>query len=123
MTSAGPQLLLELPEISSVRRAMSLPRARKNDPSSSKAAAAELEGSGRLEGQLLVVLALVRSYPGRTSKELAAKSHIDRYTVARRLPELRRAGYVLMSSETRMCGAGGRQAHTWQAVNAKGECQ
>jgi len=62
--------------------------ARKNDPLSSKRAAREIQRSGALKGQRLIALNLVKEYPGRSSKELAQLGTLDRYQLARRLPEL-----------------------------------
>jgi hypothetical protein len=61
---------------------------RKSDPLSSKRAAREIEKSGVLRGQRLIALNLVKQYPGRSSKELADLGTLDRYQLARRLPEL-----------------------------------
>ena len=62
--------------------------ARKTDPLSSKRAAREIEKSGALRGQRKLALDLVKQYPGRSSKELADLGTLDRYQLARRLPEL-----------------------------------
>jgi len=60
------------------------------------------------------VLELVRKYPGRTSAELAAQSQgIDRWTAARRLPELRAAQLVRNGAERR-CAVTGKRALTWE---------
>lgn len=83
------------------------PRARATDPSSSHAAADELERSGRADRQLDQVQRLVRRYPGRTSKMLATMGRVDRYMVARRLSELERQGRV------RRRDAGGGAQLTW----------
>lgn len=91
------------------------PIARKVDPEPSKLAAAEITKSGKREGQLLAVLALVKKYPRSTSLELSAHSSFDRYVIARRLPELRAAGLVV-NRDVRMCQFGGRPASTWEAL-------
>jgi DNA-binding MarR family transcriptional regulator len=44
--------------------------------------------SGALKGQALIALDLVKQFPGRSSKELAKLGSLDRYQIARRLPEL-----------------------------------
>jgi len=62
--------------------------ARKTDPQSSKRAAREIEKSGVLRGQRKLALDLVKQYPGKTSKELSQLGTLDRYQLARRLPEL-----------------------------------
>ena len=75
--------------------------ARRTDPPSSHNAARQLEMSSALSRQCQEVLGLVRSHPGRTSKELGAIGARDaadamsrRYQVARRLPELERRHFV-----------------------------
>lgn len=69
-------------------------RARRDDPESSHRAADQAERSGRIGRQLEAALAAVRERPGLTSLELAEATGIDRYTLARRLPELARRGLV-----------------------------
>jgi hypothetical protein len=87
--------------------------ARRSDPESSHRAGGEITVSGRREGQLLGVLALVRKYPGSTSLELAYKSFsLDRYVVARRLPELEKAGLV-SRGPLKQCGISKKLALTW----------
>lgn len=61
---------------------------RKTDPLSSKRAAKEIERTGTLKGQRLIALELVKQFPGRSSKELSKLGTLDRYQLARRLPEL-----------------------------------
>jgi len=102
---------------STVGAALPSPIARRSDPETSKEAAREITQSGRREGQLLVVLTLVRKYPRKTSAELAAKADLqgipfDRYVLARRLPELEKAGLVTKLN-SRKCSIGGREAHEW----------
>jgi DNA-binding MarR family transcriptional regulator len=64
------------------------PRSRRSDPSSSQRAEEKMRASGALKGQQLIALSMVRANPGRTSKELGSIGPLDRYQVARRLPEL-----------------------------------
>jgi len=70
------------------------PRSRSADPESSKRAAADVERTGVMRGQRVLAQQLVESYPGSTSKELAAAGILDRYQLARRLPELVKLGLV-----------------------------
>jgi len=70
------------------------PRSRTADPASSKRAAADVERTGVMRGQRVLAQQLVESYPGSTSKELAAAGILDRYQLARRLPELVKLGLV-----------------------------
>ncbi len=69
-----------------------LPLARNSDPVSSFEAAEELVESGRLGKQEQEVLTSLELYPGSSSKELAEKSGMDRYAVARRLRRLEYTG-------------------------------
>jgi hypothetical protein len=69
-------------------------RARRGDARSSQDAAASIEASGSAQAQAERALAALRRYPGSTSKELATLAHLNRYDVARRLPELHEAGLI-----------------------------
>ena len=91
---------------------MELPMSRSTDPASSYDAAEQLIQSGRHNDQLRIVLDTVRSWPGQTSRELAQHCELDRYQIARRLPELEQMGLV-RKGVVRACSAGGRQAATW----------
>jgi len=73
--------------------------ARKTDPRSSKRAAREIEKSGVLRGNRNLVLALIKQYPGHTSKQLAMLGKVDRHMVARRCADLRNMRLV-KSEET-----------------------
>lgn len=90
------------------------PIARASDPVTSHLAAEHVTQSGIRSRQQHAVLAIVKLYPGRTSQELA-RYGIDRYALARRLPELDDAGLV-RRGEMRRCSVSGRQALTWWAV-------
>lgn len=93
-------------------RRVETPIARKTDPTSSHLAAAEITASGARAHQQAQTIAAVRAYPGRTSQELAELTQIDRYTLARRLPECVTAGAV-RKGEQRPCGVTDRLALTW----------
>jgi len=82
---------------------MSPARARRTDCDSSHVAADKAERDGTIGRQAAAALALVRRYPGRTSKELARLGSLDRYQLARRLPELRTAGVVERTDEESEC--------------------
>jgi hypothetical protein len=71
-----------------------VPRSRRDDPLSSKRAAEHMDRSGTLRGQRKLALDLVKQFPGRSSKELAGLGTLDRYQLARRLPELVEMKYV-----------------------------
>lgn len=64
------------------------PRARRTDPVTSHEAADAIKASGELGRQQREVLDAVRRWPGLTSLELGARMNINRWQVARRLPEL-----------------------------------
>jgi hypothetical protein len=71
-----------------------VPGSRRTDPLSSKRAEDQMRRSGALKGQRLIALELVKQFPGRSSKELAKLGTLDRYQLARRLPELAEMGHV-----------------------------
>ena len=68
------------------------PRARRSDPLSSHRAADAI--APHLSGQRRAVWEALKRHPGRSSKELAEVSGLDRYLIARRLPELEQFGLV-----------------------------
>lgn len=75
-------------------RRVTTPAARNTDPDTSHAAATEITRSGARAYQQAQTIAAVRQWPGRTSQELAELSGLDRYMLARRLPECETAGAV-----------------------------
>jgi len=92
------------------------PRARTTDAISSHQAAADLESSGRGRLQAERVLAALRKYPNATSRELAKFARLDRYEVARRLPELHEAHLVArydVTALTAPCAVSGKRAVRW----------
>jgi RIO-like serine/threonine protein kinase len=92
------------------------PRARRDDARSSHDAAAAIESSGTARLQAERVLAALRKYPNSTSRELAQYARLDRYEVARRLPELHEAGLVTrydVSAITVPCSVSGKRAVRW----------
>lgn len=94
--------------------------ARNADPHTSHLAAREVERSGLGRRQRDMVLAALRRFGRRTSLELAQCADLDRYVIARRLPELERAGLVARGPAVQ-CPASGRQAITWRAVSQDAE--
>lgn len=68
--------------------------ARRKDPATSHAAAKHMADSGTADGQRKMVADLVLSNPGMTSRELSEISSLDRYQLARRLPEAEKKGWV-----------------------------
>jgi len=96
--------------------APSPPRARNSDPETSHQAAREVTDSGQADTEAARVLEvlehLVAAGDTPTSRELAQWGRIDRYIVARRLPELRDRGLVT-NHHPRRCNVSGRNAMTW----------
>lgn len=95
------------------------PRARSTDARSSHEAAAKIERDGTARLQAERVLAALRKYPNSTSRELAKFSRLDRYEVARRLPELHEAGLVGRyepSAITAPCAVAGKRVIRWAPV-------
>lgn len=70
------------------------PAARASDPQSSHEAAAVHTATGKRAAQQARALEAVRAFPERTSAEIASRAGLDRYELARRLPEIRTAGFV-----------------------------
>lgn len=95
------------------------PRTRRGDPRSSQDAATAIEESGRAKTQALRVLRALRRYPNSTSMELAKASRIDRYAVARRLPELATANLVKRYEPTKAtapCVVSKKRVCRWSPV-------
>lgn len=88
------------------------PIARASDPLSSHLAAEHVTKTGARAHQQNQAAEAVKQFPGLTSFELAMKTGIDRYTLARRLPECETAGRV-RKGEQRPCKVTGRLAMTW----------
>ena len=57
----------------------------------------------------------VRAFPGRTSFELALATDLDRYMLARRLPECE-TGRAVKRGEPKRCSVTGKLAMTWYAA-------
>lgn len=87
-------------------------RSRRTDPPTSRVAGANHEASGKAGTHRQLVADAVTRWPGRTSAELAAACGLDRYEVARRLPEVERAGRIRRGA-ARRCQTNGNSAVTW----------
>jgi hypothetical protein len=112
--SAQLSLVLEPP--TAKRLANRAPLARSSDPLSSHLAAAEVTRSGRRGAQKRALLSWLRGRTtAMTSAEIAVAAEMDRYAVARRLPDLERDGLVVRCG-MRECGATGRPSVTWRAT-------
>ncbi len=68
-----------------------------------------MRGLGTLRGQRLLTLELVKRFPGKSSKELATLGTLDRYQLARRLPELVSMGHARVTQH-------GNEDQKWWAV-------
>jgi len=86
--------------------------ARSSDPLTSWDAADRVVRGGKATRQQALAGEAVRLKPGCTSAELAQHCALDRYQLARRLPELEEAGRVRRGA-TRKCVATGYSAATW----------
>jgi len=91
--------------------------ARNSDPSTSHAAADYITTTGKRGAQQTMAATAVQQYPGLTSLELARRTSMDRYVLARRLPECEELRLV-RRGEVRVCTASGRQALTWWPIDA-----
>jgi hypothetical protein len=99
------------------------PLAANADPATSKFAARAHIATGQHGRQCALVLELVRRFPFHTSRELAtfaAEEGIDRFTIARRLPDLQGDGLVAKSG-VRECAVGGKASVTWVAIGGASE--
>lgn len=86
--------------------------ARRTDPETSHAAAAEHVASGANAAQRAACLRVMSPDVGMTSDEIAAAAGIERHASARRLPELERDGLVVRGP-ARLSQVGGRVGVTW----------
>jgi len=85
--------------------------ARTTDPITSHRAA---EGAKTFaKSQCEQVLAALTKHPYTTTRELSELAHIDRYTVARRMPTLERNGLVVRAG-IRDCSISGKSATAWR---------
>lgn len=87
------------------------PRARKSDGDGSHVAAEQIKP--HLSNQRREVYEALVKHPARTSLQLAEAAGLDRYKVARRLPELEQMGYAERVQRD------GQQA-IWFALQPKG---
>ena len=90
------------------------PASRASDPRTSHEAEAAHTGSGGRRAQQERTRTAVGLYPGYTSLDLAAVTGLDRYMLARRLPELESAGLVRKGPP--VCSSNGKRAVTWWPV-------
>lgn len=98
-------------------RTVHTPAARATDPATSHLAAEAITASGARDAQQQLAAEVVQKHPGHTSNELAGFCDLDRYALARRLPECATAGAV-RRGPARLCRVSGRSAVTWWPVDA-----
>lgn len=96
------------------------PAFRATDPETSELAAIEITASGERKRQQDATAEAVRKHPGKTSHELAQVTGLNRYALARRLPECV-TGKEVVKGAARTCAVSGRKAVTWWPVQV--ECQ
>lgn len=88
------------------------PHSRAPGAVTSAIAGARVHASGEAARQRQVVADAVALHPGRTSAQLAACCSLDRYQIARRLPEAEQAGEVHRRPPESL-ERGSRSAYTW----------
>jgi hypothetical protein len=94
------------------------PVAHRADPVTSYLAGERFARSGKLKGQTLLVLLALRKWPGRSSAELARLAGLDRYAVARRLPNLAARG-LAVRGPARRCSVTHSPCITWRPAASK----
>lgn len=93
------------------------PIARTVDPHTSVLSGEQLTDSGARALQKNQVLRVVENYPGLTSRELSRASGIANEILHKRLPDLKRDGF-LTTGNARRCQVTGRQAMTWIVIQS-----
>jgi len=83
--------------------------ARRTDPETSHKAAATVKVFANVHYKL--ILASLEFHPGETIYQIADRTHISHVAIARRLPELERAG--LIRTEGERPGPTGRMCRVW----------
>ena len=91
---------------------LTFPASRRTDPQTSFLAEKELNDTGSRSLQARQVLEVLMRNEGRTSRELAWIGEMDRYLVARRLPDLEKVG-LARKGPARRCDQSGRKSVTW----------
>ena len=94
------------------------PRARKRDPETSHKAAERVQDFAA--GHFALILETLKRFGPLTIDELSARSALDKWAVARRLPELERAGSVRVlqrdGRDVTRPGTSMRQQRVWEVV-------
>lgn len=97
-------------------RRIETPAARSTDPATSHLAADTITASGQRHAQLVQTIQAVEQHPGLTSYELSVRTGLDRYMLARRLPEAVTAGRVVKGG-ARECTVTRHKATLWWPVD------
>lgn len=96
------------------------PLSHRSDPETSREAARQFSQSGKHATHREIVLDGVRRCDGGTHSEIAKSVRLDWLQVARRLPELARAGSI-RRGPARICTIKGSKCCTWW-INAALDC-
>ena len=88
------------------------PASHRNDPATSRQAEAAITQSGARQTQAELVLDLVREHGGLTSAELTQFCDLDRWQIARRLPDLEANGLVIKGN-ARRCTITNKASVVW----------
>lgn len=82
-------------------------RARARDPETSHEAAKMVDEFAARHHALIV--AALRKLKRAGAEQIAGATYLDAYQTRKRLPELQRAGYVVVTDETRVTATGRRE--------------
>ncbi len=88
------------------------PRARRSDPATSHAVAAQVSRFAR--GHYALILETLRRFGEAGAEQIAGAIQLDAYQVRKRLPEMERGGLVTPTNDTRLT-ATGRHERIWKA--------
>jgi hypothetical protein len=91
------------------------PLCRSTDPSTSRMAAEEMVGSGKIGRHEQIILNGVRNYPGWTSAELTGVVLLRHDQIHKRMRGLVRKG-LISEGPPRVCRKHGRMMVTWMAI-------
>ena len=92
------------------------PASHRSDPHTSRQAEAAITASGQRQTQAEIVLEAVNAHPGLTSAELTRHIEMDRWQIARRLPDLEANGLV-KKGKPRLCNLKRKLSVIWWPVS------